>query len=301
MRRSRFFKALMAWALVIIMVTANAGDVFTSRAVESDPQDTQSQINEPVSDSDSNEFKKPAGVGDITFIQNEIKSGLGQVTTGLRVAIDNGEEFKNSVDKVEFWIGSVCASYIHTKDYVDEEYYDFDLSNSQLKAGDELRVRFCPVQGDFTEWIGNVDSDINIIHGIDRAYVSEDNGSYKLNINTSFEGKRKYSVDIIGTDDGKSLAGQPYELVTSDGTSEIELSSIVKNISEKNFYVKVSGIDAYGNALAEVTTKVVTNSTYLTVKYPDNVEILAVSGQNDQTAIDGRYTLLKNQKITLKI
>ena len=114
MRRSRFFKALMAWALVIIMVTANAGDVFTSRAVESDPQDTQSQINEPVSDSDSNEFKKPAGVGDITFIQNEIKSGLGQVTTGLRVAIDNGEEFKNSVDKVEFWIGSVCASYIHT-------------------------------------------------------------------------------------------------------------------------------------------------------------------------------------------
>ena len=65
--------------------------------------------------------------------------------------------------------------------------------------------------------------------------------------------------------------------------------------------MKVSGIDAYGNALAEVTTKVVTNSTYLTVKYPDNVEILAVSGQNDQTAIDGRYTLLKNQKITLKI
>ena len=83
MRRSRFFKALMAWALVIIMVTANAGDVFTSRAVESDPQDTQSQINEPVSDSDSNEFKKPAGVGDITFIQNEIKSGLGQVTTEI--------------------------------------------------------------------------------------------------------------------------------------------------------------------------------------------------------------------------
>ena len=33
MRRSRFFKALMAWALVIIMVTANAGDVFTSRAL----------------------------------------------------------------------------------------------------------------------------------------------------------------------------------------------------------------------------------------------------------------------------
>lgn len=305
MRKSRFFKALMAWTLVVIMITANAGSVLTSRAVESTPvsqdgQDGQSQkdqLKEPASE----EFKKPAGVGDITFIQNEIKSGLGQVTTGLRVAIDNGEEFKNSVDKVEFWIGSICASCIHTKDYVDEEYYDFDLLGSQLKAGDELSVRFYPFQGDFTAWTGNVDSDINIIHGIDRAYVSEDNGSYKLNINTSFEGKRKYSVDIIGTDDGKSLAGQPYELVTSDGTSEIELSSIVKNISEKNFYVKVSGIDAYGNALAEVTTKVVTNSTYLTVKYPDNVEILAVSGKNDQTAIDGRYTLLKNQKITLKI
>ena len=35
MRKSRFFKALMAWTLVVIMITANAGSVLTSRAVES--------------------------------------------------------------------------------------------------------------------------------------------------------------------------------------------------------------------------------------------------------------------------